>query len=210
MFSHVSSPGIYPANLQVLLTESSGQWWWHWQNSFFCGGAGAVLSPSFLVSMLSLPELRKGMLSRKLAVREEEKATVLGCIARLEMKALNYFYLWKFKKVIWDKHSPECFSVVWNGHDGWGLLNLGGIRSKVLMFKFCHCQEIYCAFSIIYWTVQIFFYCITQVKSLVTPLSFLYLYSTQHRSAFTEAHKNQWDLWYSRQNRTWAYNLTKT
>lgn len=38
----------------------------------------------------------------------------------------------------------------------------------------------------------------------------LYLYSTRHRSAFTEPHKNQWDLWYSRQNRTWAYNLTKT
>lgn len=95
-----SSPGLYPTNLQVLLTESSGQWWWHWQNSFFWGGAGAVLSTSFLLSMLSLPELLKGMLSRKLAVREEEKPTVLGCIARFEMKALNYFYLSKFKKVI--------------------------------------------------------------------------------------------------------------
>lgn len=87
------SPAIYPTNLQVLLTASSGQWWWHWQDSFFWGGAGAILSPSFLVSMLSLPELRKAMLFRKVAVREQEKQTVLGCIARLETKALNYFYL---------------------------------------------------------------------------------------------------------------------
>lgn len=73
LFCHASSADLYPTNLQVLLTESSGQWWWHWQDSFFWGGAGAVLSPSFLVSMLSLPELRKAMLSRQLAVRQEEK-----------------------------------------------------------------------------------------------------------------------------------------
>lgn len=62
-----------------------------------------MLSPSsFLVSMLNLPELRKGMLSRKLAIniRGEEKETVLGWIARLEMKALKYFYPPTFEKVI--------------------------------------------------------------------------------------------------------------
>lgn len=189
IFSHVSSPDIYPTNLQVLLTESSGQWWWHWQDSFFWGGAGAVLSPSFLVSMLSLPELRKGMLSRKLAVREEEKknSSRLHCKTwnegfklLLPIKIKESYLSWAF--------TTECFSVVWNGRHVWGSLDLGGIRSKVLMFKFCHCQEIYCAFIIIYCTVQLFFYCITQVKSLVTPLSFLYLYSTWHRSIATEPH----------------------
>lgn len=99
-FSHVLPPNTYTTYLQVLLTESSGQWWWHWQDSFFCGGAGAVLSPSsFLVSMLNLPELRKAMLSRKLAVNVRGgrgKETVLDWIARLGMKALKYLYPSKF------------------------------------------------------------------------------------------------------------------
>lgn len=62
-----------------------------------------MLSPSsFLVSMFNLPELRKGMLSRKLAIniRERKKETVLGWIARLGMKALKYFCSSQFEKVI--------------------------------------------------------------------------------------------------------------
>lgn len=51
-------------NLQILLTESSGQWWWHLQRRILGRGVGAVLSPSsFLVPTFNFPELRKSMLS---------------------------------------------------------------------------------------------------------------------------------------------------
>lgn len=184
--SHVLPANTYPTNLQVLLTESSGQWWWHWQDSFFCGGAGAVLSPSsLLVSMLNLPELRKGMLSRKLAVNiKGGKETVLGWIARLGMKASKYFYPSKFcasylSWVVFCRSPRNC-------HHVWGLLGLNGIRSKVLMFKFCCCQRVMLSFSDC--RVQVLSYCITQVKSLVTPLCFLCLY-TWHTFTSTEPHK---------------------
>lgn len=211
--AHGLPPNIYPTNLQVLLTESSGQWWWHWQDSFFCAGAAAVLSPSsFLGSMLSLPELRKGMLARKLSVNirggKKKNGTVLGWTARLEMEVLQYIYPSKFEKVFelgLHYRAGFCRSL-WNGHCVWGLLGLSGIRSKIPMFKFFCCQRHTLCFSDC--RIQLFSYCITQVKSLVTPLCFLCLY-TWHTFPSTESHKNERDLWYSRQSRIWPCNSTK-
>ena len=60
-------------NLQMLLTESSGQWWWHLHRKVFGRGVGAVFSPSpFLVPRFNFPELRKSMLSRKSAEKKKK------------------------------------------------------------------------------------------------------------------------------------------
>lgn len=67
------SSTIDMTNLQILLTESSGQWWWHLHRKIFGRGVGAVLSPSsFLVPTLNFPELRKSMLSGKFAEKKKE------------------------------------------------------------------------------------------------------------------------------------------
>lgn len=113
-------------NLQVLLTESSGQWWWHWHDSFFCGGAGAVPSlSSFLLSMLNLLELSKGILSRKLARNQRRGKKYLSRIARHEWR-LKYSFPSKFE-LFEQLFATEQFSLEVTSHCGvWGSQSLRG------------------------------------------------------------------------------------